>query len=93
MCDGLDWFGISDIEFGVLKWGSVILDVLTLDVATGRGVPEPGGFSLGEVVPSDTGVEKPVPESVYCFLHVYLSLVYYKKLSNLFIQTLYFLLS
>lgn len=53
----LDGFGVPDVEFGALKGLSVILDGFLLDDAAGGGIPEPGGFSLGIVVPSDAWVE------------------------------------
>jgi hypothetical protein len=53
----LDGFGIPDVEFGAFKGLSVVLDGFLLDDATGGRVPEPGGFSLGVVVPSDARVK------------------------------------
>ena len=53
----LDGFGVPDVEFGAFKGLSVVLDGFLLDDATGGRVPEPGGFSLGVVVPSDARVK------------------------------------
>ncbi len=67
-----DRFSVSNVEVSVLEWSFVVFDGMLPDNAARGGVSEPGSFSLRIMVPSDGGMEQPIPKSVYGLLHLFL---------------------
>ena len=67
-----DGFSKSNVEGSVLEWSFVVFDRMLSDDAARGGISVPGSFSLRIMVPSDGGMEQPIPKSVYGLLHLFL---------------------